>query len=278
MNKKIGIMLMGLCLMGGRAWAIDKAAFADHIRKALNETNELPIEISDPKPSLVGNLLEVDIRIGTFDQKVYLTPDEKKYFWGTVFDLTVDPDAERVQMLDLKRAFSKGYGRAPVTIVEFSDFQCPYCKKAHAMLDEELYKNYSRNDVRYLYKHFPLSNHNWAFNGAVAAQCAGEQSNDAFWGMVDHLFTNSESITPENLNEKVLEYAGQLKLNKRRLTNCTQSEAAKKRVQENHQEGVKVGVRATPTFFVNGRMLRGFRDFNSIKPLIDEKLKEAKKN
>ena len=95
--------------------------------------------------------------------------------------------------------------------------------------------------------------------------------------MLDKLFRNNSSITTENVDEKAVEYAGQLGLNRGRLRSCMKDEKIEEKVQANQKEGLQVGVRSTPTFIVNGRRKRGFSSFDSIKSLIDEKLKEAKK-
>jgi len=262
-------------------YALDKKHLGDHIKKALNEDERITIKVGEPKKSDFGDLLEVPITRGSGaqaqEQTIYITKDEKKYFYGVVFDLTVDPDQERADKINVSNSYSKGKRSAPVTLVEFSDLQCGYCRKAHFALEKELYKEYSKKKVRLVFKHFPLGGHKWAEPAAVAAQCAGEQGEDKFWGMIELIFKNSSSINPGNVRKKTLSYAGKLGLNTGRLRKCMDGEEALKKVNKDKSEGLSVGVRSTPTFFVNGRMIRGFRNFKNFKPLIDRKLKDAKK-
>ena len=281
MFKNAACLISVLMSFSSFLFGFDKDRLGEHLKKALNEDERIVIKVGEPKESDLGDLLEVPITRGSGaqaqEQTVYITKDETKYFCGVVFDLTVDPDQERADKINVSDSYSKGKRSAPVTLVEFSDLQCGYCRKAHLALEKELYKEYSKKEVRLVFKHFPLGGHKWAEPAAVAAQCAGEQGEDKFWGMIDLVFENSSSINPANGRKKTLFYGRELGLNTVRLKKCMDGKEALGKVNKDKSEGLSVGVRSTPTFFVNGRMLRGFRDFKPFKPLIDRKLKDAKK-
>ena len=258
--------------------ALDEEAFKNHLRASLNESGETKIILGEKEASPIPGYYSFTVTLrsnrGSLEQKVFMSEDETKYIMGTVFDLTIDPIAERLKKMDLKNVFSKGSDKAPVTIVEYSDLQCGFCRKAHEALEENLYKEYSEDEVRIIFKHFPLRFHKWAEPGAVATVCAGEQKEPLFWEMIDKFFQNSKEITPENVQEKSLAFAKELDLNEKKFQRCLEKGKALERVQKEKAEGASIGVRSTPTFFVNGWLQRGFRDFESFKPLIDEKLKK----
>jgi protein-disulfide isomerase len=208
---------------------------------------------------------------------VFLSQDEKQYIWGYAVDLTVDPDEMRERNLNLNNVRSKGSASAPVTIVEFTDMQCPFCKNVHDILKKDLYSSYTTNDVRLVFKHFPLSNHAWAEKAAIAAECAGEQKQEAFWKMTDSIFADSVSISTANIQGKVQGFAKASGINMDSFNQCYESQKPLAKVQYDRREGGMVGVNSTPTLFINGRMLRGIRSFEDVKVVIDEKRKEAAK-
>ena len=280
MKKSILWGLVLTIFAGASASAFDKEKFVDHLRKALNESTATELIVGDPEPSPFKGFhaipLTVKTRRGSQKETVYLSKDEKKYWIGTIFDMSLDYDEERAKKFDLKNAYYKGSSKAPVTIVEFSDLQCGFCKKAHVAFEKELHKVYSKDDVRIVFKHFPLGMHKWAMDGAVATECAGQQNKQAFWDMTDKFFENTRNITPKNVKEKAEEFAKALDLNAGQLKECMAKEETRRKVLTNRQEGISAGVSSTPTFYVNGRMVRGFRNFDAFRPIIDEKLKASK--
>lgn len=255
--------------------ALDKQQFATHFKKSFSLDSKLDVTVGDPTPSQFAGLMEFPVTIGGQTQKVYLTKDEKFYFWGNVFDLSVDPDKERWSKISLKDVHSKGPKNAPVTIVEYSDIQCPNCQKAHEMVDSQLFKDFP-TQVRLVFKHFPLSMHEWAEPAAVSAECASRESNEAFWKMTDMLFTKGEKdINLTNIREKSLEYAKGFKFNMDKYKACLDDPTILEKIKSDKQEGAAAGVNATPSFFINGRLVRGNR-YEDVKSVVNEKLAELK--
>lgn len=260
------------------SWAFDRAAFASHLRKTLNLDTRADIQVtSDPVPSGVANLSVVNVTIGGAPYPVYLTPDQKKYIWGFVSDYTVDPDKARMNQINPKTGHAQGSPTAPVTIVEFSDLQCSHCKEAHDELNRSLYKMYKPEQVRLVFKHFPLTGHDWAEQAAVASECAADQKEATFWPMTDFFFANQEKITKDNVKAQALEAAKQANLNMATFESCLSNPAVLQRVKDSKKEGSSMGVVSTPTLYINGRERRGFRDFEDVKVVIDEKLPASKK-
>jgi protein-disulfide isomerase len=159
---------------------------------------------------------------------------------------------------------SRGPATAPVTIVEFSDFQCPYCRAASGTL-KALEQRYG-NKVRIVYRDFPLPNHNDAPKASEAAACAHEQGR--FWQMHDKLFEGRSGLQIAELKR----YARDIGLDTVRFDACLDSGTREAVWRQNRAEGQRVGVSATPTFFINGRMLTGARPVEAFAEIIDEEL------
>jgi protein-disulfide isomerase len=159
---------------------------------------------------------------------------------------------------------SRGPTTAPVTIVEFSDFECPYCSKAEETV-QKVMKAYD-GKVRLVYRDFPLPFHPQAQKAAEAAQCAGDQGK--YWEMHEKLFANQQALQPVALKG----YAKDLKLDQSKFDQCLDSGDKAKVVDANRKAGEKVGVTGTPAFFVNGYLLTGAQPFEEFKTLIDAEL------
>lgn len=166
----------------------------------------------------------------------------------------------------------KGDEKAKVTIVEFSEYQCPFCK---TYVDEAYAKIMAEygSKVRYIFRDYPLSFHQHAQKTAQAARCAGDQKK--YWEFHDLLFKEQEVWSKaENIEEKLMSYAIGLGLNESEFKTCLEAEKHKSTIQADFELGQKVGVQGTPSFFVNGQMLVGAQPFENFKALIDQELSE----
>jgi protein-disulfide isomerase len=158
-----------------------------------------------------------------------------------------------------------GSTTAPVTIVEFSDFQCPFCQSVAPTLKQVL-KTYG-DKVRIVWKDFPLTQiHPEAFKAGEAAHCAGEQGK--FWEYHDRLFANQEALQADSLKT----YAADLGLDTATFNACVDASKYGDRVREGVAQGSRLGVNSTPTLYVNGRMLAGAQPYEVIAAVIDEEL------
>jgi len=160
---------------------------------------------------------------------------------------------------------SLGNAKAPVTIVEFSDFQCPFCLRASPTL-KRLREVYG-DKVRIVWKDFPLTQiHPQAFKAAEAGQCAAEQGK--FWEYHDKLFGNQQALQPEFLKQ----YAKDAGMDGTKFDACLDSSKYAERVRGSVAAGAQLGVSSTPTVFVNGRMLEGAQPYEVFASVIDEEL------
>ncbi len=159
---------------------------------------------------------------------------------------------------------SRGKADAKITIVEFSDFQCPYCARAQPVL-EQLLKRYD-GKVRLIYRDFPLPFHEHAEKAAEAGQCAHEQGK--FWPLHDWMFDHQDSLDDKSLGQAAL----QLGLDGARFDQCLSSGKFQRVVGDSQSAGSKVGVTGTPAFFVNGELLSGAQPFEQFQSVIERQL------
>jgi protein-disulfide isomerase len=217
------------------------------------------LTVSVPKESEVPGLLEttVDLKDGENSQsaKFYLSKDGKHLVRGEVSDLSKDPLAEARARIQMKDAPSLGDPKAPVTLVEFSDFQCPVCRSLHDVLRAML-PNFPQ--VRVVFKDFPLESlHPWARTAALAGRCAYQQDPKAFWKVYDAIYDQQEVISAENAWSKMADFAAASGLNPDAFKACMASPEAAAAVDASRANGQKLEVTSTPTVFVNGRRLVG---------------------
>jgi protein-disulfide isomerase len=158
----------------------------------------------------------------------------------------------------------RGAASAPVTIIEFSDYQCPFCARVNPTL-EQVRKTYG-DKVKIIFKDFPLPNHPQAPKAAEAGHCAGEQGK--YWEMHDQMFANQRALNVPELKQ----YATALGLDAAKFNQCLDSGKHAGLVASGTAQGEKMGVNSTPTLYVNGRPLIGAQPFEAFKQIIDEEL------
>ncbi|MBF0213760.1 MAG: DsbA family protein [Magnetococcales bacterium] len=164
---------------------------------------------------------------------------------------------------------SKGDVKAPVTIIEFSDFECPYCRRAQVTL-KKVQEAYG-DKVRMVFRHYPLPFHTKAPKASEAAQCAADQGK--FWPMHDLLFEDKTNLDLPDLKKA----AKSVGLDQAAFDKCLESGKHGTRVTADLTDGKKLGVTGTPTFFINGVRVVGAQPFEKFKSVIDEELKEKEK-
>ena len=221
--------------------------------------SDYTITVGTPKPIGTSGLSEVSIDVKSADGgdtvKMYLTADGRYLIRGEVNDLTVNPLAENIARFDLKGAPVLGDPKAPITIVEYGDFECPVCRNFHDAI-RGLLPKYPQ--VKLIFKDFPIDQiHPWARTGALAGRCAYQQNPKAFWKMYDLIYDNQDLVSAANAYDKMTEFAGQAGLNTDAFKSCLSSPQAAAEVNASLENGKLLNVRSTPTLFVNGRPLAG---------------------
>jgi protein-disulfide isomerase len=177
------------------------------------------------------------------------------------------PDPNRQYTVATAGSPASASGKRKIEVIEFSDFQCPFCKRVNPTI-KRIEDEYG-DDVRIVFKHMPLSIHPAAKGAHAAAEAAHKQGK--FWAMHDLIFQDQRGLS----NAKYLAYAKQIGLDIDRFQKDAKSSAVLSRVEADIAEAGKLGVTGTPAFFINGRFLSGAQPFESFKRLIDEELKKT---
>lgn len=193
--------------------------------------------------------------------------------------LALSPTLGASQDLSVEEALSAlgkgptvGSASAPVTIVEFADFQCSFCRKFWAETLPKLKDNHiKKGQVRFIYRHFAILGKH-SVQAAQGAECAAEQGK--FWEYHDRLFANQAGLA--FTDPKLRQYAQELQLNVRAFGQCLDSDKYKKKVEGETTVAAFLGARGTPTFFLNGRLMVGAQPFEVFRTAIEEELKRGR--
>jgi protein-disulfide isomerase len=216
------------------------------------------------------------------DFEFLLSHDHKTLLRMTKLDLTSDPYADVMKKIDVTGRPSRGNKDAKVTVVNYDDFECPFCSRMHATLFPGLFKEYG-DRVLFIYKDYPLEEiHPWAVHAAVDANCLAAQNGDAYWDYADYLHANQHAITGEKgrdgqnaeLDKLATQQAERHKLDVPTLQACVKAQD-EKAVRASMHEGDAVGVDATPTMFINGQKLDGAVPAEDVRLALDRALKDA---
>ena len=180
------------------------------------------------------------------------------------------PDPQKTYAFPVEKSPVLGPKDALVTIMEISDFQCPYCKRVGPTI-KQIPEKYPK-DVRVIFKHNPLGFHKRPMHAANASMCANEQGK--FWAMHDVMFENYRSLEDADLEG----YAKKVELDMTRYKACYKANKYTEQILKDQKTAVSLGARVTPAFFINGRFLSGAQPFPAFQKLIDEELKKAKES
>jgi protein-disulfide isomerase len=259
---------------------IDKAKLEAYVRHLFVWPAPIEITVSDPKPGPMPGFYEVKIRgsqgNASQEETFYVSKDGEKIIRGTVFDIKQNPFKSDLEKIATAYQPAIGTPGAPVVVVEFSDFECPYCREQAKMLRENLLKEYPKQ-VHFYYVDFPLETlHPWAKSAAMMGRCIFHQNASAFWDYHDWIFQNQEGVTPDNLKEKVLEFAAGKGIDKDQLSRCIDSRATEEEVNKTRDEGHSLEINSTPTTFVNGRRMVGTLQWPDLKRVIDFEIEYQK--
>lgn len=164
----------------------------------------------------------------------------------------------------------KGDPNAPVTIIEFSDFECPFCARHFQTVYPEIVKQYvDTGKVKYVFRDFPLGFHQSAIPAAVAANCARDQGDDkTYFSYHDKLFVDQKALTRDTF----VKYAKELGLDTTAFTTCLDSGKYDEEIQNDVKDGAKYGISGTPAFFINGWFIKGAFPFEAFQQLIEQEL------
>jgi protein-disulfide isomerase len=214
------------------------------------DLEQVPISVTyqGSDPALIEQFRSIG---GVENGTVYVTKDGRFMVRGEIRDMSKDPFAETRSKLKLSDSPSVGPTNAGLTVVEFSDFECPHCQEMYSIL-KTVEPEFPQ--VRFVYKNFPLEQiHPWAMTAALAGRCVYKQSNSAFMKYQDTIFTNQDAITADNAWDQVTQAAVSAGLTADALHSCMTAPETKAAVEADITEGKSLQVESTPTFFINGR-------------------------
>jgi protein-disulfide isomerase len=242
--------------------ALDKATLEAYLRHVDLYRGEVTFKIDDPKPSkYLTGFSEVLVHLiynnVEKDELYYISADGQIIIKGDIYDLNKRPFQANLDKLTLADQPSFGPADAPVTIVEFGDFECPDCRMEAPILRHNLTDAFG-GKVRVVFKNFPLESvHPWARAAAIVGRCVYHQDQSAFWKFYDWIYDNQEKTTGDNLSAKVLEWAAQNGVDATQLGRCIDTKATEPEVDRSIAEGRALGIQGTPTLFINGRKIGG---------------------
>ena len=253
-------------------------AVNDFMKQMVGYNPGVTWRIGEIRPTVVPGLTEVVVVItdpqGSNTNKFYVTSDGKHAVTGDIIPFGPKPfEQDRVKLEKGVNGPAKGPAKAPVTIVEFSDMQCPHCKQVAPTIEKLVQQE---PGAHFVFQNFPLPNHNWAEKAAAYVDCVGRASNDAVWKFIQKTFEQQESITEVNSDEKLKAIATESGANADQIAECAAKPDTKARIQASVALGKSVGVNGTPAIFVNGRMLGGGIPPEVLKQIVDFQAAQAK--
>jgi protein-disulfide isomerase len=256
------------------------------LRASYNVPSTVKVILTAPRPSEFPNY---DAVTATFDDgtkkqnyEFLLSKDRNTLIRMTKMDLSKDPYAEVMKKIDVKGRPVRGNPNAKVVAVNYDDFQCPYCSRAHETMFPALLKEYG-DKVAFIYKDFPLAEiHPWATHAAVDANCLADQNSDAYWDFADYIHANRQVVNQEKgldkqfaALDKIAQTEGEkFKLDSGKLQACVTAQKDDA-VKASVKEGESLGVSGTPTLFVNGQLMDGARTVAELRSLLDGALQQA---
>ena len=216
------------------------------------------------------------------EYKFLVSKDRNTLLRVTKFDLTKDPYAEVMSKIDVTGRPTRGAKSAKVVVVNFDDFECPYCAAMHRTLFPEILKEYG-DRITFIYKDYPLSEiHPWAIHAAVDANCLAAQNGDAYWDFADYIHGNKREVDSEKTAGARLEAIDKMAMLQGqkhnvdvvKLQSCVKAQNEDE-VRASMKEADGLGVSATPTLFINGQKLDGAVPISEVRAALDAALKDA---
>jgi protein-disulfide isomerase len=195
---------------------------------------------------------------------------------GSIFNLGGDPRTEIVRLISVKDHPTVGPANAPVTLVEYSDLECPVCARMQEELENEIIPKYG-DKLRVVFKEYPLTAiHDWAMPAAIAAQCVYQLEPAKYFDFRSAVYKNQASVNAEHARDMLLHLAAEAGIDNPKLPPCIDAKNSLPRVEANMHEADALGVAQTPTLFINGRIIVGAPAAVDVEKVIDEAMRDGK--
>jgi protein-disulfide isomerase len=282
-------MMAGLALVAGlfaqpifaQPVTLDKPGLEAYFRHLLMWPPSVELTIGDATAAPMAGFYRVNVHgaLGdkARDEAFYVSADSKTVIRGDIFDTAKNPFQNDIDLLKTDDQPFLGTPGAPVTIVEFADFQCPFCKQEAGVIRKELMEAFP-GQIQLYFMDYPLASiHPFARGAAVMGRCIYSQNNGSFWAYHDWIFEHQSEITPDNLRDKSMEFAkGDHNLDSAKLAACTVSPEPRTQVDRSEAIGDALKLTATPTFFINGRRMVGTIALDDLKMVVAHEIAWAK--
>jgi protein-disulfide isomerase len=286
-----GVLLAGLTAIKADPVTpkIDKQKVEAYLRYAEGISSNVKVDVEDPSPSPFPGFyrLNVHLLLGSQkeDKRYYISEDGQRLVNGAFWSLNESPFADILSRLTADGP-SFGVPDAKVTIIVFSDFECPYCRELAKNLRANIPQKYPK-DVRVVLKNFPIDAiHPWARAAAEAGACMADQSTGAYWAYHDWTFENQSKLNtefhdkkaefPAYLRDAAATLAQQQNVDPAKVRSCIDAHASAAQVNKDVAEGDKLLIGSTPTFYINGRQIGGAISWASLDTLIQMELNRPK--
>jgi protein-disulfide isomerase len=248
-----------------------EATVNEFLKHMFGYDGSLTWKVESIKPAKDPSLAEVNVIMsgkgGAERLTFYVSPDNQYAISGNMVPFGADPFAKtRAELQRGAHGPAKGPASAAVTLVEFSDLQCPHCKEAQPTIEKLLAEE---PNARFISEQFPLESHNWAFKAASFAVCVGEENSAAYWKFIDSVYDQQQNIMESNAEEKLTELATAAGGNGKAASACAATPATRQKVEQNVNLGKEVGVTGTPTLFINGRATNLGIPLEMLKKIVD---------
>lgn len=237
-------------------------------------------EIYDIRPSVMPGVPEILVSVNKQPPNhIYISPDRENAIIGNVIPFGTNPFAPARAKLQAADGPAKGAQTPVISIIEFSDLECPHCKAAQPVL-EKLVTDFPQ--VRYVFQQFPLppSLHPWAMKAAQYSDCSARNGNkEAFWKFTDSVFENQGGIAAATADDKLKELATAAGLNAQQLASCASSPETDARIKKSLDLGQALEINETPTVFINGRRVQSIASipYDQLKTLVQFEIDHAGK-
>ncbi len=256
--------------------AFDKPTLEAYIRHLYAWDKEVQVKIGDAKQSSIQGLSEIVVEASaggaSAELRFLVSRDGKKIVQGTTYDIGENPFKANLAKLSAVSGPSLGTPGAPVVLVLFTDYQCPYCRVEAKILRDNLIQTFPK-EVRLYLVEYPLEQiHPWAKPAALAGRCVLEQGQDVYWQFHDWIFDQQAQITPENLRARVMDFAKGRQIDALQLGRCLDGGMMEAELSMAVGLGRSLGVNATPTLFINGRRVSAQLSWEQLRSLISSEI------
>ena len=250
------------------------------VRDRFKIPDSVKVTMTDLRETPYSDFLETTVTLDDGKDKraqpFFVSKDMHYLVEGGIFNFAGDAPGEIIRLISLADQPAQGPPDAPVTLVEYSDLQCPVCATVQQELETDIIPKYG-DKLRVVFKEFPLVTiHDWTLTGAIAAQCTYQIDPSKYAAFRSAVFKNQESLSADHARDMLLHFGAEAGVDNMKLAACIDARASLPRVEANMREGEALGIGQTPTSFINGRVIVGAPAAADFYKLIDEALHDAK--